>query len=98
MEKTSDFLRDFTISLKNGIGDKPTSFFYLLDFLKYFKTYNYEEEKEKIEEINKVLDKIISIIYRPHFHTDSNRVVLRSDQAGKLSHDLFTDTLREPSF
>ncbi len=98
MDKTSVFLSNFNLSLKEKMGEKPTGFFRALDSFTYYEAYDYEKEKEKINELKNVVDKIISIVYKPMFHTDNNRVVLRSELAGKLPYDLFTDTLKEPQF
>ncbi len=98
MDKTSDFLSNFNLSLKEKMSGKLTGFFAALDSFTYYEAYDYEQEKEKIAELKNVVDKIVSIVYKPMFHTDNNRVVLRSELAGKLPYDLFTDTLKEPQF
>ena len=98
MEKASDFLTNFSLSLKEKMGKKPADFYRALNSFAYYETYNYDKEKEKIAQLKSVAEKIVSIVYKPTFHTDNNRVVLRSELAGKLPSDLFTDTLKEPQF
>ncbi len=97
MNTSTDFLIEFSSSIKKVIGNKPTSFYRGLNKLNYSTNYNFDQEKNKIETINDILNKIISIIYHPYFHTQTNQIIKRSELSGKLDHLSFQDTLQDPS-
>ena len=63
--------------------------------IKFNDKYDFEETKNKLEEFSKVLDKIISIIYAPHIEVSTSDIVVRSEQAGRLTRDSFFDTTRD---
>ena len=68
MNTSKDFLSDFTSSFKKIVISKKTFFTSELGSLSYSTNYNIDEEKSKLNKINNVLNKIISIIYNPYFH------------------------------
>lgn len=96
METNKDFLLEFTNNLKK-IGNNPAGFYVALDSFKYTRPYDFDEEKRKFEELKTVTDKIVSIVYNPAFHTEKSEIILRSELSGKLSHESFSDTMRDPS-
>lgn len=96
METNKDFLLEFTNKLKK-IGNNPAGFYVALDSFKYTRPYDFDEEKKRFEELKTVTDKILSIVYDPAFHTENNEIILRSELSGKLSHESFSDTMRDPS-
>ncbi len=96
METNKDFLLEFTNNLKK-IGNNPAGFYVALDSFKYTRPYDFDEEKRKFEELKMVTDKIVSIVYNPAFHTEKSEIILRSELSGKLSHESFSDTMRDPS-
>lgn len=98
MADSKDFLVDFTDKLKNEIGNSPIGFYHVLDTLTYYEPYHFDEEKSKLDDLKKVSDKILSILYHPAFHAETSEVILRSELSGKLSHESFSDTMQDPKF
>lgn len=96
MNTSRDFLKDFTLSFKNLVSSKKSFFTSGLNLLSYSTNYNYDEEKKKLDNVNNVLNKIISIIYNPYFHVEEKHVIKRSELSGKLDHQSFQDTLKDP--
>ncbi len=95
MSDSMNFLMTFTASMKREIGKDPIGFYRAFHWFKYYEPYQFDEEMKKLEELKTVSDKILSILYHPAFHVDTNEIILRSEQAGKLSHDSFSDTMRD---
>lgn len=96
MNTNKDFLTDFTLSFKQLVINKKSFYTSGLNLLTYSTNYNYDEEKSKLDKINDVLNKIIAIIYNPYFHIEENEVIKRSELSGKLDHQSFQDTLKDP--
>lgn len=96
MNTSKDFLSDFTSSFKKIVISKKTFFTSELGSLSYSTNYNIDEEKSKLNKINNVLNKIISIIYNPYFHTEESEIIKRSELSDKLDHQSFQDTLKDP--
>ena len=99
MNKITTYFVNFTAKL-NRIVSKNNSFGDVYNALKnnrikFNDKYDFEETKKKLEEFNKVLDKVISIIYAPHIEVSTSEIVLRSEQAGRLSRESFFDTTRD---
>lgn len=49
------------------------------------------------EEINSLIDKMMNIVYHPHFQTTTNEVVLRSEISLSLNQESFIKTTNDPS-
>ncbi len=96
MTDSKDFLLTFTDSMKRETGKAPVGLYHALDQLPYFEEYHYDEEKKRLLELKEVLDKVLSIVYHPHIKIETEEVIKRSELAGKLSHDSFSETMRDP--
>lgn len=96
MTDSKDFLTNFTDIACMEIGKGPIDFYHGLDALHYVEPYHFDEEKNKLEELKKVTDKILSILYHPAIQVSTNEIVQRSELSGKLSHESFIDTMRDP--
>ena len=81
------------VSKNNSFGDVYNAL--KTNKIKFNDKYDFEETKNKLEEFSKVLDKIISIIYAPHIEVSTSDIVVRSEQAGRLTRDSFFDTTRD---
>lgn len=57
--------------------------------------YNYSEIKDKIEEYKLVIDKITSIIYKPHVLVSTDPIIIRSELSGPLTPANFKDTVSD---
>lgn len=64
--------------------------------LKLHKTYDFIEALEREKELKTVVDKIISILYKPQVKSVTNEVILRSELATQISTDSFIKTTRDP--
>ncbi len=96
MTDSKDFLINFTDTVKKEIGKGPIGFYHALDLLVYTESYHFDEEKNRLEDLKTVTDKILSILYHPAIHATTSEIVQRSELSGKLSHDSFSDTMRDP--
>lgn len=96
MTDSKDFLVNFTELMKMEIGKAPIGLYHALDSFSYSEPYHFEEEMKRLEELKTVSDKILSIVYNPHIKVETNEIIQRSELAGKLSHDSFSDTMRDP--
>lgn len=96
MTDSKDFLINFTDTVKKEIGKGPIGFYHTLDLLSYTEPYHFDEEKNRLDDLKNVADKILSILYHPHIHATTSEIVQRSELSGKLSHDSFSDTMRDP--
>ena len=96
MTDSKDFLVNFTELMKTEIGKAPIGLYHALDSFSYSEPYHFEEEMKRLEELKTVSDKILSIVYNPHIKVETNEIIQRSELAGKLSHDSFSDTMRDP--
>lgn len=102
MNKITTYFVNFTAKL-NRIVSKNNSFGDVYKALKnnrikFNHKYDFEETKKKLEEFNKVLDKVISIIYAPHIEVSTSEIVIRSEQAGRLSRESFLIPLEIQSY
>ncbi len=95
---SQSFLGDFTDSLKNVIGAglkiysdefKKASFSFSVDF-------DCEEQLAHAERIRLATDKIMAIIDNPHIKVTTEEVIIRAELSGALSHDSFSETMRDP--
>ncbi len=96
MTDSKDFLIDFTENVKKEIGKGPIGFYHAFETLNYVKPYHFDEEKNRLEELKRVTDKILSILYHPAIQATTSEIVQRSELSGKLSHESFSDTMRDP--
>lgn len=92
MADSTDFLSRFTEKLKSKIGEDPVR---LLDGLEFHAEISPDEVISHLKELKVLLDKILSIFYRPHIKVESKEVILRSELSGKLSHDSFSLTMKD---
>lgn len=64
--------------------------------LKLLKNYDYVATLEREKELKTVVDKIISIIFKPQIKSVTNEVILRSELASNISTDSLIKTTRNP--
>lgn len=95
MGLSDGFLHSFTESMKKVIDEDPSRFYDSLSSFEYFSEYNYDSETKRLSELKEVLDKILSIVYKPYVVVKTSDIVIRSEQSGSLSHDSFMDTMRD---
>lgn len=96
MTDRKDFLYSFTDEINALVGKTPIGLFNSLSKLNYSSEYDYEDSKKKLAELKLVLDKILSIVYNPHIKVETNEIIQRSELSGKLSHESFNETMRDP--
>ena len=65
------------------------------DKIKFITKFDYEETLTRASELKTVLDKITSIVFKPHIKTDIKEIVLRSELSGKLDTPSFFETVRD---
>lgn len=102
-KKNVGVLRSF-YSRTWSVFSKPTNFRNLKDLIKN-KQYilpsdeelNFKDSLDKIDSLTKVLERILSIVRKPVFKTDSERLVKRSDLVSSLDQKGFIDTMRDIS-
>lgn len=96
------FLERFNQNVQKKLGEKITPLALLKmishEEIKSNTTFDYDESITKSKKIKQVVDKIITIIGKPHIKTDVEEVVLRSELSEKLSPYSFRQTMRETSF
>lgn len=95
MKENSDL---FLSRFENVIKEKlfTSSLFSSLEKIQYRSKTTYSKILNRLNELKNVLDKIIAIVYHPAILVRHSRVVLRSEQAGQLSHESFEETMRDP--
>lgn len=96
---SKSFLADFTDSLREQLGVNglkvfskefnETSFSFNADF-------NCDEQLTHAEEIRLATEKIMAIIAHPHIKVVTEEIIIRSELSGALSHDSFSETMRDP--
>ena len=64
--------------------------------IEFSTVFNYEEVLKESIEIKRVVDKIYSIVYKPHIKSDIEEVVLRSEQVTSVSNRNFFETIKDP--
>lgn len=98
--ESKNFLKVFTGNLKTLFAEYPTARVFSEDFsfanLPFYAEFDCDEQLAHAEEIRVATDKIMSIIRKPHIKVDTSEIVIRSELSGKLSHDSFAETLRDP--
>ena len=92
MPESTDFLANFTENLKSRIHDSKE---HLFDGLTFHAEISPEEEISHLNQLKTLLDKILSIFYRPHIKVENKEVLLRSELSGKLNHDSFLNTMKD---
>lgn len=100
MEK-SRFFNEMDASLASIIKKGP-SFANLLKSLKkgdlpLVRDYDSQRVINRLNEIKEVLDRIASIILKPHVISVEEEVVLRSEVSPSLDRESFSRTMRDPS-
>lgn len=87
--------RDFLSSFQESIlsfGKDPIAF----DTLIFFAPYSLKEALDESKTMLTVLDKILSITYKPHIEAIHSDIIQRSETASQLSHESFEETMRDP--
>lgn len=99
MRKIETYLKEFNnkiIRIINSNNSFTSLYNYLeLDKIKFNKTYDYEETLSRLLVIKDLINKISSIIYKPHIKVDTNEIILRSELANKLSNESFLKTTKD---
>lgn len=94
-----EFLKTYTDKLLSYIKkDNSFSSFYNVFLNNKFKTstnYNYEDTYHHVKELKVVLDKITSIVFKPHIKSDTEAIILRSELSSSLSTSSFSMTMRD---
>lgn len=57
--------------------------------------YTYEDTYRHVKELKEVLDKITSIVFRPHIKSSTEEIILRSELSSSLSTQSFNDTIKD---
>lgn len=96
MTDRNDFLLRFSESLFSELSKGSVSLYRALDSFSYSESYNYDREKRNLEQLKTLTDKILSIVYNPHIKVETNEIIQRSELSGKLSHESFSETMRDP--
>lgn len=95
--------REFIRSLTNYLSRTVTSSSTFGSLNKKFKddkvsfttVFDYDEAFNKGKEIKDILNKITSIIYKPHIKTTVNEIIKRSELAAQVSNEAFNETLKD---
>lgn len=99
MRKVETYLKEFNnkiIRIINSNNSFTSLYNYLeLDKIKFNKTYDYEETLSRLLVIKDLINKVSSIIYKPHIKVDTNEIILRSELANKLSNESFLKTTKD---
>jgi len=96
MTDRKDFLVNFTGQMKEELRRAPIGLFDALDDFAYTEPYRFDEELSRLEQMKTVLDKILSILDHPAIKVETDSIVKRSELSGKLSHESFLETLKDP--
>ncbi|MBE6143043.1 MAG: hypothetical protein E7177_03550 [Erysipelotrichaceae bacterium] len=72
-------------------------FFFNIDLVmdKTLQDLSFKSDIDFFNEISFILNVIVSIISRPHLLSTGEEIVVRSEQASYVSHDMFQKTLRD---
>ena len=94
-----EYLVEITNKLKRLVN-KDKSFTNLYDALfnekiNLYKRFDYEDSYNRGLKIKEVLDKITSIVYRPHIKQESREIILRSELSPSLSTESFLKTMKD---
>lgn len=95
----NDFLLTYSKKLVS-INKRDDSFFALYNALKDNKiktstVFNYEETYRYAKTLKDVLDKITTIVFKPHIKASTEEVILRSELASHISNQSFSDTIKD---
>ena len=95
----NDFLLAYSKKIASIIN-RDDSFFALYNAFKEnkFKTwtiFNYEDTYKYAKTLKEVLDKITSIVFKPHIKATTQEVVLRSELANQISNQSFSETMKD---
>ncbi len=96
MSKVNDYIFKFDqeiIKLVKNIGFKD--FLEILSKFSLSTSYDFEDIALTLNEIKNVLDKITSIIYKPHIKTDVTPIIKRSELISSFNKDSFIDTVKD---
>ena len=93
------YLKELTNKLNNYVT-KHNSFNDLYNALmddkfSLFKKYDYEETMNELNIYKDVINKIISIIYKPHIKSIKEETLIRSEVSSSLSTSSFLNTLKD---
>ena len=93
------FLKDLTNKLSNYVS-KHNSFSDLYNALindkfKLYAPFDYSNLLDELNIIKDVINKIISIIYKPHIKSIKEETIIRSELSNNLSVTSFLDTLKD---
>lgn len=99
MKELGNYLIKFNSKIKKALKGS-NSFTYFYDFLlnsnlKFTTKYNYLDTISRVDELKKVINKISSIINKPHIQSVDNEIILRSELASKISNESFFSTLKD---
>ena len=96
MGTRADFLTRFDEAARSLLAKDPRDFSVALCTLPFEEDFPFEEAKAELSEIAGVLSRILTIVRRPRIVATREEVILRSELSGKLSHESFAETMRDP--
>ena len=99
MAKKEDSLLSINTKLFKAIN-RSSSFSTLYNSLykdryKLVFNFEYEEVTLRVKELKSVINKITSIIFKPHIKVTTNEIITRSELSGPLSNESFYETMRD---
>ncbi len=99
MKEKGNYLIKFNNKVKRALKQSD-SFTYFYDYilnsnLKFITKYIYADTISRVDELKKVINKISSIISKPHIQSVDNEIILRSELASKISNESFFSTLKD---
>lgn len=97
MKIKEDYLIDINTKLNKAIL-RSSSFNVLFsslnkDKFKLVAPFKYDESFKRAKELKEVLNKITSIIFKPHIKVDTSEIIIRSELSGPLSNESFKETM-----
>lgn len=99
MREIETFLKEFNnkiIRIINSNNSFTSLYSYFeLDKIKFNKTFDYEDCLSRLLIIKDLINKISSIIYKPHIKVDTSEIILRSELANNISNDSFLKTTKD---
>lgn len=99
MKKTISFLERYTKQVNSSIKSNRDfkDLYYALqnNKIKSHIRFNYEEAYKEALEYKKLLDRIISIVFKPHIKVTTEDVIIRSELSNSLSPNSLKDTIRD---
>ena len=99
MAKKEDSLLSINTKLFKAIN-RSSSFSTLYNSLykdryKLVFNFEYEEVTLRVKELKSVINKITSIIFKPHIKVTTNEIITRSELSGPLSNESFYETMKD---